>query len=74
MVTIFLGALQTSYLCMGGELIWLCNVLKEYFALYLLFLKSALLFLHSAYFHDYHHRLLYTKSGNYSSTFTYMDW
>lgn len=25
-------------------------------------------------FHDYHHRLLYTKSGNYSSTFTYMDW
>ncbi|KAL2349370.1 hypothetical protein Fmac_003370 [Flemingia macrophylla] len=24
--------------------------------------------------HDYHHRLLYTKSGNYSSTFTYMDW
>ncbi|XP_022158130.1 methylsterol monooxygenase 2-2-like [Momordica charantia] len=27
-----------------------------------------------AYFHDYHHRLLYTKSGNYSSTFTYMDW
>ncbi|MCH88842.1 sterol 4-alpha-methyl-oxidase [Trifolium medium] len=24
-------------------------------------------------FHDYHHRLLYTKSGNYSSTFTYMD-
>lgn len=27
----------------------------------------------SADFHDYHHRLLYTKSGNYSSTFTYMD-
>ncbi|KAG6534458.1 hypothetical protein ZIOFF_008345 [Zingiber officinale] len=25
-------------------------------------------------FHDYHHRLLYTKSGNYSSTFTYVDW
>ncbi|KAK4764100.1 hypothetical protein SAY87_013538 [Trapa incisa] len=25
-------------------------------------------------FHDYHHRLLYTKSSNYSSTFTYMDW
>ncbi|CAM6100012.1 unnamed protein product [Calypogeia fissa] len=25
-------------------------------------------------FHDYHHRLLFTKSGNYSSTFTYMDW
>ncbi|KAK5773457.1 Methylsterol monooxygenase 2-2 -like protein [Gossypium arboreum] len=25
-------------------------------------------------FHDYHHRLLYTKSGNYSSTFIYMDW
>ncbi|XP_014493574.1 methylsterol monooxygenase 2-2 [Vigna radiata var. radiata] len=25
-------------------------------------------------FHDYHHRMLYTKSGNYSSTFTYMDW
>eukprot|EP00249_Psilotum_nudum_P011905 c23455_g1_i4 orf=371-1264(-) len=25
-------------------------------------------------FHDYHHRLLYTKSGNYASTFTYMDW
>ncbi|KAF2311903.1 hypothetical protein GH714_027281 [Hevea brasiliensis] len=25
-------------------------------------------------FHDYHHRLLYTKSGNYSSTFVYMDW
>lgn len=25
-------------------------------------------------FHDYHHRLLYTKSGNYSSTFMYMDW
>ncbi|GAQ91192.1 sterol 4-alpha-methyl-oxidase 2 [Klebsormidium nitens] len=24
-------------------------------------------------FHDYHHRCLYTKSGNYSSTFTYMD-
>ncbi|KMT05173.1 hypothetical protein BVRB_7g173210 [Beta vulgaris subsp. vulgaris] len=24
-------------------------------------------------FHDYHHRLLYTKSGNYSSTFMYMD-
>ncbi|KAL6516430.1 Methylsterol monooxygenase 2-2 [Orobanche gracilis] len=24
-------------------------------------------------FHDYHHRLLYTKSGNYSSTFVYMD-
>ncbi|MQM14904.1 hypothetical protein Taro_047838 [Colocasia esculenta] len=24
-------------------------------------------------FHDYHHRVLYTKSGNYSSTFTYMD-
>ncbi|GAB2280295.1 hypothetical protein Dimus_014936 [Dionaea muscipula] len=23
---------------------------------------------------DYHHRLLYTKSGNYSSTFVYMDW
>ncbi|KAA8549322.1 hypothetical protein F0562_001006 [Nyssa sinensis] len=25
-------------------------------------------------FHDYHHRLLYKKSGNYSSTFVYMDW
>ncbi|XP_030447282.1 methylsterol monooxygenase 2-2 [Syzygium oleosum] len=25
-------------------------------------------------FHDYHHRLLYTKSGNYASTFVYMDW
>lgn len=25
-------------------------------------------------FHDYHHRLLFTKSGNYASTFTYMDW
>lgn len=25
-------------------------------------------------YHDYHHRLLYTKSGNYSSTFVYMDW
>ncbi|XP_072984185.1 very-long-chain aldehyde decarbonylase GL1-8-like isoform X1 [Typha latifolia] len=25
-------------------------------------------------FHDYHHRVLYTKSGNYSSTFIYMDW
>ncbi|WKA00984.1 hypothetical protein VitviT2T_019295 [Vitis vinifera] len=25
-------------------------------------------------FHDYHHRVLYTKSGNYSSTFVYMDW
>ncbi|XP_074267481.1 methylsterol monooxygenase 2-2-like isoform X2 [Silene latifolia] len=25
-------------------------------------------------FHDYHHRLLYTKSGNYSSTFVHMDW
>ncbi|GJY87036.1 methylsterol monooxygenase 2-2 [Tanacetum coccineum] len=25
-------------------------------------------------FHDYHHRLIYTKSGNYSSTFVYMDW
>ncbi|KAL2893458.1 Methylsterol monooxygenase 2-2, partial [Bienertia sinuspersici] len=24
-------------------------------------------------FHDYHHRLLYTKFGNYSSTFVYMD-
>ncbi|PKU69414.1 Methylsterol monooxygenase 2-2 [Dendrobium catenatum] len=24
-------------------------------------------------FHDFHHRVLYTKSGNYSSTFTYMD-
>ena len=30
--------------------------------------------MNSADFHDYHHRLLYTKSGNYSSTFTYMDW
>lgn len=28
----------------------------------------------SANFHDYHHRVLYTKSGNYSSTFVYMDW
>ncbi len=28
----------------------------------------------SADFHDYHHQLLYKKSGNYSSTFTYMDW
>uniref|UniRef100_A0A0E0EC11 aldehyde oxygenase (deformylating) n=1 Tax=Oryza meridionalis TaxID=40149 RepID=A0A0E0EC11_9ORYZ len=25
-------------------------------------------------FHDYHHRVLYTKSGNYASTFVYMDW
>lgn len=25
-------------------------------------------------FHDFHHRVLYTKSGNYASTFTYMDW
>ncbi|CAL9189155.1 unnamed protein product [Musa hybrid cultivar] len=25
-------------------------------------------------FHDYHHRILFTKSGNYSSTFVYMDW
>uniref|UniRef100_A0A166E156 Fatty acid hydroxylase domain-containing protein n=1 Tax=Daucus carota subsp. sativus TaxID=79200 RepID=A0A166E156_DAUCS len=25
-------------------------------------------------FHDYHHRQLYTKSGNYSSTFVYMEW
>ncbi|ONK62189.1 uncharacterized protein A4U43_C07F1300 [Asparagus officinalis] len=25
-------------------------------------------------FHDFHHRVLYTQSGNYSSTFTYMDW
>ncbi|KAF5821576.1 putative 4-alpha-methylsterol monooxygenase [Helianthus annuus] len=25
-------------------------------------------------FHDYHHRLIYTKSGNYASTFVYMDW
>lgn len=33
------------------------------------FIKS-----YSADFHDYHHRLLYTKSGNYSSTFVYMDW
>jgi len=24
-------------------------------------------------FHDYHHHFLYTKSGNYSSTFIYMD-
>ncbi|KAD4584577.1 hypothetical protein E3N88_22178 [Mikania micrantha] len=24
-------------------------------------------------FHDYHHRLIYFKSGNYSSTFVYMD-
>lgn len=28
----------------------------------------------SADFHDYHHRVLYTKSGNHSSTSTYMDW
>ncbi|CAA6675055.1 unnamed protein product [Spirodela intermedia] len=28
----------------------------------------------NSHFHDYHHRVLYTKSGNYSSTFTYMDW
>lgn len=33
-----------------------------------------LLHYNSADFHDYHHRLLYTKSGNYSSTFIYMDW
>ena len=25
-------------------------------------------------YHDFHHRCLYTDSGNYSSTFTYMDW
>lgn len=25
-------------------------------------------------FHDFHHRVLYTKSGNYASTFMYMDW
>ncbi|XVE71502.1 hypothetical protein DITRI_Ditri10aG0156000 [Diplodiscus trichospermus] len=25
-------------------------------------------------FHDYHHRLPYIKSGNYASTFVYMDW
>lgn len=25
-------------------------------------------------FHDHHHRQLYTKSGNYASTFVYMDW
>jgi sterol desaturase/sphingolipid hydroxylase (fatty acid hydroxylase superfamily) len=37
-------------------------------------LKCLLLIFFSADFHDYHHRLLYTKSGNYSSTFTYMDW
>ncbi|KAK1265072.1 Methylsterol monooxygenase 2-2 [Acorus gramineus] len=24
-------------------------------------------------FHDYHHRVLYTKSGNYFATFVYMD-
>lgn len=36
-------------------------------------LKLLLLF-PRADFHDYHHRLLYTKSGNYSSTFVYMDW
>ncbi|KAI4331761.1 hypothetical protein L6164_016719 [Bauhinia variegata] len=36
--------------------------------------KHAHSFHHESDFHDYHHRLLYTKSGNYSSTFTYMDW
>lgn len=36
--------------------------------------KNLLFFICSADFHDYHHRLLYTKSGNYSSTFVYMDW
>ncbi|CAI7857061.1 unnamed protein product [Closterium sp. NIES-53] len=25
-------------------------------------------------YHDYHHRCVYTDSGNYSSTFIYMDW
>ncbi|CAD6209387.1 unnamed protein product [Miscanthus lutarioriparius] len=25
-------------------------------------------------FHDHHHCVLYTKSGNYASTFVYMDW
>ncbi|KAG2376536.1 Methylsterol monooxygenase [Vigna angularis] len=38
------------------------------------FTMILIIFIFRADFHDYHHRLLYTKSGNYSSTFTYMDW
>lgn len=42
--------------------------------IYLLSLIRSSIKLRSADFHDYHHRVLYTKSGNYSSTFVYMDW
>nr|VDD08282.1 unnamed protein product [Brassica rapa] len=48
--------------------------LSNFLPLYGGSLENLKAFIDCADFHDYHHRLLYTKSGNYSSTFVYMDW
>lgn len=76
MVTTFLGAHQTSSRYMEGEPM---NLLTDAKSSQTQLLSVAchnsygFIFLCSSDFHDYHHRLLYTKSGNYSSTFMYMD-
>jgi hypothetical protein len=67
------GVPQTSYPFMEGEF----HVPSPYLLVSVIVLICLLLKFISPFFradfHDYHHRLLYTKSGNYSSTFTYMD-
>ncbi|GFP91194.1 methylsterol monooxygenase 2-2 [Phtheirospermum japonicum] len=66
-----LRVLETVEAHCGYHFPWsLSNFLPLYGGSVLLHLFSLLF---SADFHDYHHRLLYTKSGNYSSTFVYMD-
>lgn len=82
MVTISHGASRISCLCMGGEFYKLLpSLLEALFCLLtsifykmLTHILHVLIYFFSSDFHDYHHRLLYTKSGNYSSTFVYMDW
>lgn len=75
-VITFLGAHQTSSRYMEGEPM---NLLTDAKSSQTQLLSVAchnsygFIFLCSSDFHDYHHRLLYTKSGNYSSTFMYMD-
>lgn len=76
MDTIFHGVFRISFRCMGGECEFPSPALDTSHLVYsaIVPIVKLCIITFRADFHDYHHRLLYTKSGNYSSTFTYMDW
>ena len=65
----------SNFLPLYGGWVWSSSSFTKYkLFIMLLFVLKFCFPTSRADFHDYHHRLLYTKSGNYSSTFTYMDW